>query len=76
MLLRMDTTGMFLYNDKFFQQIDGEAIGSPLGPTLPNFFSAKMEKKIMSIGSPNLPLLYLYVVLMTFLLYLEPMNLV
>ena len=58
-LLRIATTGMFMYKDKLFQQIDGVAMGSPLGPTLANFFLAKMEKRIMSIASANHPLLYL-----------------
>ena len=57
-LFSIATTGMFLYEDKLFQKIDGVAMGSPLGPTLANFFLAKMEKKIMSIGSLNHPLLY------------------
>ena len=50
---------MFMYKDKLFQQIDGLAKGSSLGPTLANFFLAKMEKRIMSIASANHPLLYL-----------------
>ena len=40
-LLRIATTGMFMYKDKLFQQIDGVAVGSPLGPTLANFSLAK-----------------------------------
>ena len=48
-----------MYKDKLFQQFDGVAMESPLGPTLANFFLAKMEKKIMSIASANHPLLYL-----------------
>ena len=50
---------MFLYKDKLFQQIDGVATGSLLGPTLAHFFLAKMEKKIISIASANHRLLYL-----------------
>ena len=34
-------------------------MGSSLGPTLANFFLAKMEKKIVSIASANYPLFYL-----------------
>ena len=48
-----------MYKDKLFQQIDGVAMGSPLGPTLVNFFLAKMAKKIMSIASANHPLWFL-----------------
>ena len=58
-LLRIATTRIFMNKDKLFQQIDGVAVISPLGPTLPNFFSAKMDKKIMSIASAIHPLLYL-----------------
>ena len=58
-LLREATTGRFLYNDKLFQQIDGLAMKSPLGPALANFFLAKMEKNIMSIACANHPLLHL-----------------
>ena len=50
---------MFMFKDKLFQQIDGVAMESPLGPTKANFFLAKMEKRIMSIVSVNHPLLYL-----------------
>ena len=39
--LRIPATGMFMYKDKLFQQIDGVAMGSPLGPTLANFFLGK-----------------------------------
>ena len=66
---------MFMYKDKLFQQFDGVAMGSPLGPTLANFFLAKMEKKIMSIASANHPLLYLRHV-DDILLFLKLMNLV
>ena len=48
-----------MYKDKLFQQIDFVAMGLSLGPTLANFFLAKMEKKIMSIASANHSLLYL-----------------
>ena len=38
-LMKLATQGMlFLYNGELFKQIDGVAMGSPLGPTLANFF--------------------------------------
>ena len=40
------TGGMFLYKDKLYQQVDGVAMGSPLGPTLANFFLGHVEKTL------------------------------
>ena len=57
MVLRVKTKQE--YKDELFQQIDGAAMGSPLGPTLAHFFLARMEKRIMSIASANHLLLYL-----------------
>ena len=36
----------FVFNDKFYKQIDGVAMGSPLGPVLANIFMCNFEKKI------------------------------
>ena len=41
-LLRIATTGLFMCKDKLFQQIDGVAKGSLVGPTLAKFFWAKI----------------------------------
>ena len=35
---------MFFFNSKLYQQIDGVAMGSPLGPTLANIFLCHWEK--------------------------------
>ena len=35
-----------MYNDKLYKQIDGVTMGSPLGPTLANFFLGCLEEKI------------------------------
>ena len=43
-LLKHATSGMFLYNDKLYRQVDGVAMGSPLGPSLANFFLGHLEK--------------------------------
>ena len=45
-LMKLATQGMFLYNGELFKQIDGVAMGSPLGPTLANFFLANLEDKL------------------------------
>ena len=44
-LLKFATSGEFLYKDKLFRQVDGVAMGSPLGPTLANLFLAHFEKE-------------------------------
>ena len=41
----MATQGLFMYNDKLYKQIDGVTMGSPLGPTLANFFSMVPGRK-------------------------------
>ena len=35
---------MFLFNEKFYVQVDGCAMGSPIGPTLANIFLSYYEK--------------------------------
>ena len=35
----------FLFNNEIYKQIDGVAMGSPLGPTLANVFMSHMEKR-------------------------------
>ena len=37
-LMFLVTQGIFMFNDRLFKQIDGVTMGSPLGPTLANFF--------------------------------------
>ena len=61
---------MFLFNDKFYVQSDGCAMGSPIGPTLANIFLSHYEK-IWLQDCPNefKPLLYRRYVDDTFLLF-------
>jgi hypothetical protein len=48
-LLSIATTESFiLFDNEFYQQIDGVAMGSPLGPTLANIFLCFHEKKWLS----------------------------
>ena len=47
-LMKLATQGMFLYSGELFKQIDGVAMGSPLGPTLANFFLANLENKLLN----------------------------
>ena len=60
-LLKLATGGMFVYNGQLYQQIDGVTMGSPLGPTLANFFLAHIEQEIMkddNLVKPNSYLRY------------------
>ena len=36
---------LFMFNNKFYKQIDGVAMGSPLGPALANVFMSSFENK-------------------------------
>ena len=60
-LLRLATQGQFLYKDILYKQIDGVTMGSPLGPTIANFFLANLENRTLKNRnqcSPKLPLRY------------------
>ena len=46
MLMELSTKeSFFVFNDEYFKQTDGVAMGSPLGPTLANAFMCYHEKK-------------------------------
>ena len=48
-----------MYKDKLFQQVDGVAMGGPLGPTLANFFLAHIEGSLFNVPyKPNLYVRY------------------
>ena len=47
-------------NDKLYKQIDGVTMGSPLGPTLANFFRGCLEEKIFEHNCKVVPKLYLW----------------
>ena len=47
-LLKFATSGMFLYNNRIYKQVDGVAMGSPLGPSLANFFLGYLERTIFN----------------------------
>ena len=57
-LLEYATGGYFLYKDQLYTQIDGVSMGSPLGPTLSNFFMAYIENKLLSAESDLNPRIY------------------
>ena len=58
-MLKTATQGFFLFNDVLYQQIDGVIMGSPLGPTLANFFLADQEVEWLSSTCDHNPALYL-----------------
>ena len=58
-MLRLATQGLFIHNDILFKQIDGVAMGSPLGPTMANFFFATLEKNVFEKFNKCAPMLYL-----------------
>ena len=51
-LMKLATQGMLLYNGELFKQIDGVPMGSPLKPTLANFFLANLENKLLNKTRP------------------------
>ena len=58
-LMYMATQGLFMYKNKLYKQIDGCIMGSPLGPTLANFFLGYLETKLLSNNCDVTPKLYL-----------------
>ena len=42
-MLKLACEGIFMYRNKFYKQSDGVAMGSPLGPSLANFFLGYLE---------------------------------
>ena len=58
-LLQIATGGHFLDKGKLYCQLDGVTMGSPLGPTLANFFLAQFENQFMNT---NLDFFYLLII--------------
>ena len=57
-LLQIATGGYFLHRGKLYCQIDGVTMGSPLGPTLANFFLAHLENQFMGQQDVFMPVHY------------------
>ena len=65
----------FIFNNNTFQQIDGVAMGSPIGPTLANIFMCHHEQKwLNNCPNPIKPQLYQRYVDDTFLLFNKSQN--
>ena len=48
----------FLFGDKVYNQIDGVAMGSPLGPVMANIFMSHLENRALHTYNGPLPTLY------------------
>ena len=57
-MLKFATSGLFLYKDGLFRQVDGVAMGSPLGPSFANFFLGHLERYKFFHNSDINPKLY------------------
>ena len=56
---------LILFNNEYYKQIDGVAMGSPLGPTFANIFLSYYEKFGSKIALMNLNLSFIKDMLMT-----------
>ena len=63
-----------MYKDKMFRQIDGVTMGSPLGPSLANFFLAHIECKLFENEISCKPRLYMRYVDDIFAVFSENCN--
>ena len=57
-LLQIASSGYFLDKGKLYCQVDGVTTGSPLGPTLGNFFMAQLENHFLNTNLYFLPVHY------------------
>ena len=57
-LMQKSTEGLFLHRGKLYCQIEGVAMGSPLGPTLANFFLGTIETALFEKQDDVHPKLY------------------
>ena len=61
-LLRLCTTGLhFTFDNEVYRQVDGVAMGSPLGPVLANVFMVELEEQLVPTLQQEMPLWYRYV---------------
>ena len=47
--MTLATGGIFMYKDKLYKQVDGVAMGGPLGPTLANFLLVHIEGLLFDV---------------------------
>ena len=58
---------IFMFSDKYYKQVDGVAMGSPLGPALANIFMSSLESKSLRFVLMISNLYSMDVILMTYL---------
>ena len=59
-LLKFATGGLFLFKDGLYKQSDGVTMGSPLGPTLANFFLAHLENQWLCNSNSSISIPHFY----------------
>ena len=59
----------FLFDGKVYNQVDGVAMSSPLGPVMANIFMCELERKALEQYNGTLPSLYRRYVDDTFLVF-------
>ena len=57
-MMHLATEGFFTFNDKLCKQIDGVAMGSPLGLTSANIFLGNLGNSVFDHSSPSHPKIY------------------
>ena len=60
----------FVFNGQLFDQIDGVAMGSPLGPSLANIFMSHLEQRYLANCPLSLNLFCIVDMLMILIVYL------
>ncbi|XP_064086151.1 uncharacterized protein LOC135201203 [Macrobrachium nipponense] len=59
----------FIFNNTAFKQVDGVAMGSPLGPTFANIFMSHFEEQLLDICPQYLPFILQKILDDTFTLF-------
>ena len=53
LLLKLSTENVFIFNEKFYKQIDGCTMGGPLSVIFANIFMTKLEKDVVFPKNPK-----------------------
>ncbi|CAH8503779.1 unnamed protein product [Schistosoma intercalatum] len=61
LILRCTMNVQFRFDNEYYRQLDGVAMGSPLGPLLANIFLAKPENGPLKSTITHLPTYYRYI---------------